>query len=641
MTRAARFLLWLSVVSVAALSTGCDVTPYCLNCADGGLGTMDGTDPRDLGPLNIVDGNGLDSCVRTGVEVCDGMDNDCDGQIDNGLLPMEGQVCGTNEGPCQQGTFECVSGHLVCGGGAISPMSESCNMIDDDCDGVIDDGDPGGGAPCGNDVGDCVHGITVCSEGHLDCTGGVPMVDELCDGRDNDCDGNIDNGNPGGGAACGEGIGECALGTERCIGGDFVCLGAGVPSPERCDEIDNNCNGDIDETFDLATDVRNCGECDNACAPAHAIGRCIASMCGIAACRGGYVDINNDPEDGCEYECDFRGAETCNGIDDDCDMEIDEELVPPALCSQVGECLGTVAECEGDDGWACHYGPTVTTNSAGEIIPESDCNDLDNDCDGLADDSFVMKGSDCTNGMGLCTVHGLQVCNETNDGLRCDAPAPLPGSPEVCNGVDDDCDGTLDEDVAEDWVTITGAFGTREIYAYEASRPDATAMQPGAMSHRPCSLPGRVPWTNVRYPEALAACTAIGARLCTETEWEAACTTNASTPCVYAYGSMCTNYQPTSCNGNDLDSDPSLPLDQDELRVTGAMSSCYANWGGTNRIYDLSGNVKEWTQARTSGVNPLRGGAYNNPGLALQCTYDFTVADDAFLFANVGFRCCR
>ena len=631
----------LAALAVSLVLTGCDVTPFCLNCVDQDGGGMDGGSRIDLGPLVDQGGNGLDACIRSGIEVCDGLDNDCDGQIDNGLLPMEGAPCGTNEGPCQEGVFECVSGHLVCGGDAILPMPEACNSIDDDCDGTVDDGDPGGGAPCGNDVGDCVHGVTYCDGGALTCIEGVEPVDELCDGRDNDCDGVVDNGNPGGGARCGDGIGDCAFGSERCIGGAFVCIGAGVPSPERCDTIDNNCNGDVDESFDLTSDVRNCGACDHACAPAHAIGRCLDSMCAIAACRGGYVDINHDPMDGCEYECDFRGAETCNGLDDDCDMEIDEELTPPALCSQVGACMGTVATCEGTDGWACHYAAEVTTNSAGEIVPESDCNDVDNDCDGLADDSFAMKGADCTNGMGLCTVHGELVCNATFDGLSCNAPAPLPGSAEVCNGIDDDCDGELDEDAPETWVTITGAFGTRQIYAYEASRPDASDTEPGAMSHRPCSLPNRIPWTNVTYPQAAAACAAIGARLCSEAEWETACTTNAMTPCTYAYASMCTTYQANACNGNDYDSDTGMPLDQDALSVTGAMASCYANWGGSNRIYDLSGNVKEWTQARSAGVNPLRGGAYNNPGLALQCTYDLTVADDAFLFANVGFRCCR
>src|SRR5262249_26286227 len=139
-----------------------------------------------------------------------------------------------------------------------------------------------------------------------------------------------------------------------------------------------------------------------------------------------------------------------------------------------------------------------------------------------------------------------------------------------------------------------------------------------------------------------AACAAVGARLCTEAEWQSACETAASTPCTWAYGTSCGTYQPNACNGDDYDSDPMTPLDQDALRPTGSFAQCYADWGSTaNRIFDLSGNVKEWAQARTSGINPLRGGSYNNTALGLTCAFDFTIADDNFVFPNVGFRCCK
>jgi len=62
------------------------------------------------------------------------------------------------------------------------------------------------------------------------------------------------------------------------------------------------------------------------------------------------------------------------------------------------------------------------------------------------------------------------------------------------------------------------------------SRPDATDAAAGAMSHRPCSAPDRLTWTNITNPEAGAACMAIGARLCTEAEWQRACETDAGTP---------------------------------------------------------------------------------------------------------------
>ena len=55
----------------------------------------------------------------------------------------------------------------------------------------------------------------------------------------------------------------------------------------------------------------------------------------------------------------------------------------------------------------------------------------------------------------------------------------------------------------------------------------------------------------------------------------------------------------------------------------------------------MSGNVKEWNVQRSNGVNPLRGGSYNNTATGISCDFNFVVADDTFQFNNVGFRCCR
>jgi hypothetical protein len=55
----------------------------------------------------------------------------------------------------------------------------------------------------------------------------------------------------------------------------------------------------------------------------------------------------------------------------------------------------------------------------------------------------------------------------------------------------------------------------------------------------------------------------------------------------------------------------------------------------------MTGNVKEWTQARNPGENPLRGGASNNEVTGTTCNINFTLANDTFFFPNVGFRCCR
>jgi formylglycine-generating enzyme required for sulfatase activity len=186
------------------------------------------------------------------------------------------------------------------------------------------------------------------------------------------------------------------------------------------------------------------------------------------------------------------------------------------------------------------------------------------------------------------------------------------------------------------------SFTNRYIYAYEASRPDASNTDSGIANTRACARAGVMPWTNLTYSQAQTACAAAGGRLCTEAEWQAACSYYSGTACGWSYaegvaGHDCHAYEMPTCNGNDR-----VP-GNDAVLATGSLQYCYRDHTSTlptSRVYDLSGNVKEWTEARSSGVNPLRGGAMNNPSAGTSCNFNFTVADDNFLFFNAGFRCC-
>ena len=605
-----------------------------------GGGALCGTDTGECvsGRMQCVSG-GL-SCVGARgpvAEACDSLDNDCDGLTDEGN-PGGGGTCGTATGECAFGTVTCVAGALTCSGGT-GPATEVCNGLDDDCDGMTDEGNPGGGGICGTDVGDCAPGTRTCSGGTLICVGDVGPSTEVCDARDNDCDGLIDEGNPGGGATCGTNVGACAFGTQQCLGGTIQCSGGTGPTVETCNGLDDDCNGVVDNGFDLTRDVNNCGMCGRVCSFPFAIAGCSMSACTMT-CLTGHWDIDGNPANGCEYACDFAGAEICNGRDDDCDRLTDELLTPPSnFCNANGVCAMTGAVCSGAGGWVCNYPPTYEPT-------ETTCDSLDNDCDGMIDDPYPLVGTSCSNGeLGACRRTGAYVCNMAGDGLSCTAPASGGGSAEVCNGLDDDCDGVLDDGAPDAWVSFTGSFGgggsTRWIYAYEASHPDATGAAQGSMSHRSCSVAGRLPWTSATYPEAQAACAAIGARLCTETEWQRACQTSAGSACYWSYSSACRTYAPNTCNGNDYDFDTGTPGDQDGLLATGALPMCYANWGGTARIFDMSGNVEEWAQARSAGVNPIRGGSYNDTAGGMRCEFNFVVAGNSFRLPSVGFRCCR
>jgi len=155
--------------------------------------------------------------IQVSVEVCDGEDNDCDGEVDEGLT----QACAT---ACGSGVEVCVDG---AGQGCDAPPVETevCDGADNDCDGATDPGCDciaGSERPCGetSDVGACHPGVQTCdASGHWGaCQGSVGPSPETCDGEDNDCDGEVDE-DDGVIARGGESVALLCMPGEVCVGG--------------------------------------------------------------------------------------------------------------------------------------------------------------------------------------------------------------------------------------------------------------------------------------------------------------------------------------------------------------------------------------------------------------------------------------
>ena len=203
--------------------------------------------------LETCSGGMFGSCVGEVTpqpELCNSLDDNCDGQTDEGN-PEGGGACNTGlPGVCAAGTSECQGGGLSCNQNQ-QASAETCNGLDDNCDGATDEGNPGGGGACSTGLpGICNQGTLQCQTGTLNCLQDNPSTEETCNGLDDDCDGSTDEGNPGGGGDCNTGLqGICAPGTLVCQGGSLSCSQNNQPTPEDCfDEIDNDCDGLTDDT---------------------------------------------------------------------------------------------------------------------------------------------------------------------------------------------------------------------------------------------------------------------------------------------------------------------------------------------------------------------------------------------------------
>jgi hypothetical protein len=349
----------------------CTCTPACdgRSCGADGCGGSCGTCQNGA----ACDDSGACACPFAGDEAaCDGVDSDCDGQTDEDFPPAT-VTCGV--GACQaEGTTLCEGGevHDSCSPAGPGGSDAVCNAVDDDCDGSTDEDYVPSVTACG--VGACAAtGATTCVAGetHDSCTAGAPATDDAdCDAVDDDCDGPTDEDWASTPTTCGDGA--CATtGATACQGGavtDTCTPGSPAADDATCDDVDGDCDGATDE--DYVPVVIQCG-----------VGACQAE--GTTACQAGQVVDSCSPAGGAGHDT------VCNGVDDDCDGQTDEDFTPAATTCGVGACaaMGTTS---------CVAGGEIDSCAPGTPAPEA-CNAADDDCDGVTDE--CAEGLACVDGL--------------------------------------------------------------------------------------------------------------------------------------------------------------------------------------------------------------------------------------------------
>jgi hypothetical protein len=366
------------LVALLATACGAGVDKTCAPSTEVCNGVDDDCDGRVDEELGVTT-CGLGTCLRSvpacdggvpgqcvpgtpGTEACNGIDDDCDGTVDNGCACVVGQAQPCYSGPpgtldvgsCHAGSQTCVAGQWGACDGEQLPAAETCNGADDDCDGQVDDGL--GTTSCG--VGACARTVQSCEGGAATtCSPGAPSA-EACNGIDDDCDGTVDDGNPGGGASCSTAkLGVCAAGTTACTGGAIVCQQNVQPTSEACNNRDDNCDGSIDEGNPGGGLACNTGML-GACAP------------GTTFCSNGGLVCQQNVQ---------PSAEVCNGLDDNCNGMVDDGNPGGGLACSTGK-LGVCAP-----GTTLCAGGAITCQQNVQPSAEICANGLDDDCDGIVD----------------------------------------------------------------------------------------------------------------------------------------------------------------------------------------------------------------------------------------------------------------
>jgi hypothetical protein len=412
-------------------------------------------------------------------EVCDGIDNDCDLTVDEGTDEQTWypDVDGDGFGDTNLGVTYCTTPPADyiqepgdCDDNRVDAhpnAPETCNGLDDDCDGRLADneldGDGDGFTSCDGD----------CDDNDDDV---YPFAPESCDGLDEDCDGIVDNGAPGAEPWYGDKDGDDHGDPSTLI---FYCSepATGTRNPgdcddddplvhehaaERCNEQDDDCDGIVDED---GVDPLNWFADDDG----DGFGNAIDVTPGCTA-PSGHVADNTDcnDKDGATHPA---AREVCGGGDEDCDGSVDEfdalgttRFFPDVDNDGYGRTNNSVEACENPDSNLLVDNFDDCDDKEAAAFPGNPelCDGIDNDCNGLVDDNhggdatwYLDSDSDGFGDAGTSVTTCTPPAGYVLPSSDCDDANELvnPKGDERCDGIDNDCDGAVDNNTrdGDDW----------------------------------------------------------------------------------------------------------------------------------------------------------------------------------------------